>query len=311
MKQVIEFPKPKMIKTNSIELEVFEAGDPNKGKPIILCHGWPEHAYSWRYQIPALVEAGFHVIVPNQRGFGNSSCPKDMNAYDIENLSRDLIGLLDHYGYDKATFVGHDWGAGIIWWLSQLYPQRVERIINMALPYQERGERPWLEMMEEFLGENYYFVHFKKYPGVADQILDENTSRFLQNLFRKNIPLTPLGPEMMMIKLAKTEQTEGVPIMSEKDLSVFVTAFKKTGFGPGINWYRNLDRNWQLLADVDPIIKHPTLMIYGTQDTIPRFERLKDFVPLAQEVSLDCGHWIQQELPEKTNEVILSWLWDG
>ena len=111
-----DFPKPTLISVNGVELEVFEAGQQNAGKPIVLCHGWPEHAFSWRHQMPALAAAGYHVIVPNQRGYGNSSRPTEVTDYDIEHLSGDLVALLDHYGYEDATFVGHDWGAMVVWW---------------------------------------------------------------------------------------------------------------------------------------------------------------------------------------------------
>lgn len=302
------FPNSTIVSVNAIELEVFEAGQQNIGKPIVLCHGWPEHAFSWRFQIPALVAAGYHVIVPNQRGYGNSSRPSEVAAYDIENLSADLVALLDHYGYEKATFVGHDWGAMVVWGLTLLHPERVDKVINLALPYQARGEKPWLELMEQFLGGDYYFVHFNRQPGIADAILEENTSQFLRNIFRKNVPAAPPEPGMMMINLAKEEAPLGEPIMNDSALAVFVSAFKTSGFTGSINWYRNLDRNWHLLANVNPIIQQPTLMIYGSRDLIPKSDNLTEFVPNVKEVSLDCGHWIQQEMPEETNRVILNWL---
>ncbi|MCO4781402.1 MAG: alpha/beta hydrolase [Candidatus Cloacimonetes bacterium] len=302
-----DFPKPNYISVNGITLEVFEAGQNNKN-PIVLCHGWPEHAFSWRYQIPALVESGYHVIVPNQRGYGNSSRPSEVSHYDIEHLAGDLVSLLDHYGYEKATFIGHDWGASVVWWLSLLHPNRVDKIINLSLPYQERGDKPWLELMEEFLGSDYYFVHFNQKPGVADTILDANTSQFLQNLFRKSIPITPPQPGMMMINLAQSKVAAGEPLMSDQEMSVFISSFEKSGFTGSINWYRNLDRNWHLLKDVDPVIQQPALMIYGELDQIPKGDRLSEFVPNVTEASLKCGHWIQQEMPEQTNQIILNWL---
>ena len=303
-----DFPIPTLISVNGVELEVFEAGQEHAGKPIVLCHGWPEHAFSWRYQIPALVAAGYHVIVPNQRGYGNSSCPAEVTAYDIEHLTGDLAALLDHYGYHDATFVGHDWGANVVWRLAALHPSRVARMINLAMPYQERKEIPWITFMEEYFGADHYFVHFNRQPGVADAILDNNTHRFLGNIFRKNVPLAPPEPGMLMINLAKAETPAGEPLMSESELAVFTAAFKKTGFTGSINWYRNLDRNWHLLVEVDPIIKQPALMIYGDRDMIPKSKTLSQFVPGVEVVSLDCGHWIQQEKPEETNRVILEWL---
>ncbi len=302
------FPQPALISINGVELEVFEAGRQNTGKPIVLCHGWPEHAFTWRHQVPALVETGYHVIVPNQRGYGNSSRPTEVTDYDIEHLSGDLIALLDHYGYEDATFVGHDWGAMVVWGLTLLHPNRVNGVIALALPYQVRGERPWIEWMEELFGGDYYFVHFNRQPGVADAVLDKNTSQFLRNMFRKNVPQRAPEPGMAMINLAKGEEPLGEPVMSDEELAVFISAFETTGFTGSINWYRNLDRNWHLLANADPIIKQPTLMIYGNNDVIAKFEGLSAFVPNVKEVSLDCGHWIQQEKPEETNQAILKWL---
>lgn len=302
------FPKPTLIPVNGIQLEVFEAGQKNVGKPIILCHGWPEHAFSWRYQIPALVDAGYHVIIPNQRGYGNSSIPKEVTDYDIEHLAGDLVSLLDHYGYEDAIFVGHDWGAMVTWWLALLHPTRVKGVIALAVPYQVRGERPWIVWMEEILGSDYYFVHFNRQPGVADKILDKNTSQFLRNLFRKNVPHNIPEPGMAMINLARAKEPQGEPVMTEPELNVFVSSFESTGFTGSINWYRNLDRNWHLLADLDPMIHQPALMIYGDQDVIPKFEGLSAFVPKVKEVSLDCGHWIQQEKPSETNQAIVAWL---
>lgn len=308
MSTVIEFPPPTLIPVNSVELEVFEAGRENAGNPIVLCHGWPEHAYSWRHQMAALAAAGYHVIVPNQRGYGNSSRPEKVTDYDIEHLAGDLVALLEHYRYQDATFVGHDWGASVVWGLTLLHPGRVNKVINLSLPYQERGDMPWIEFLELVLGRDYYFVHFCRQPGVADAVLDENTFRFLRNLYRKNVPFQAPESGMAMINLARAKTPRGEPVMSDTDLAVYVSAFEKSGFTGGINWYRNLDRNWRLLGQVDPIIHQPTLMIYGEQDVIPKSEKLADFVPNVDVVSLDCGHWIQEEMPEETNQAIVSWL---
>jgi pimeloyl-ACP methyl ester carboxylesterase len=258
--------------------------------------------------VPALVAAGYHVIVPNQRGYGNSSRPTEVTDYDIEHLSGDLVGLLDHYGYEDATFIGHDWGAFVVWGLTLLHPKRVKQVVNLSLPYQERGDRPWIELMEEMLGGDFYFVHFNRQPGVADAVLDANRSRFLRNLYRKNEAPKEPEPGMAMINLARAKTALGEPIMSEGELAVFVSAFETSGFTSGINWYRNLDRNWELLAEADPIIRQRALMIYGRRDAIARASRLADFVPKVEVVHLDCGHWIQQELPQETNQAILEWL---
>jgi pimeloyl-ACP methyl ester carboxylesterase len=303
-----DFPEPTLVPVNGVVLEVFEAGGHNAGRPVVLCHGWPEHAFTWRHQVPALVAAGYHVIVPNQRGYGNSSRPSEVTDYDIQHLTGDLVALLDHYGYDDATFVGHDWGAMVVWGLALLHPDRVNGVINLSLPYQERGEVPWIELMESVLGGDFYFVHFNRQPGVADAVFDDNTFQFLRNLYRKNEPRAEPAPGVPLINLARAETPLGEPVMSDDELAVLVSAFQSSGFTGSINWYRNLDRNWHLLAEADPIIRQPTLMIYGDRDAIARSENLTAFVPNVDVVTLDCGHWIQQEKPEETNQAILSWL---
>ena len=246
--------------------------------------------------------------MPNQRGYGNSSCPTDVKAYDLTHLTGDLVGLLDHFDYKDATFIGHDWGAMVVWGLTLLHPDRVNKVINLSLPYQERGEIPWIKMMEQFLGDDYYFVHFNKFPGVADAVLDNNAAQFLCNLYRKNVPLTQPEPGMLMIKLAEASSPKGEPVMSEAELDVFISSFKNNGFTSSINWYRNLDRNWHLMVDVEPKINQPTLMIYGERDIIPKSPTLQDFAPNLDVISLNCGHCIQQEKPEETTKAILEWL---
>lgn len=303
-----DFPEPTTIAANGVELEVFEAGHENAGQPIVLCHGWPEHAFSWRHQVPALVDAGYHVLVPNQRGYGNSSRPTDVTDYDVEHLAGDLVALLDHYGYDDATFVGHDWGAMVVWWLTLLHPTRVNKVIALSMSYMERGEQPWVQAMEEMLGSDFYFVHFNRQPGVADAVLEEHTGQFLRNLYRKNQPAAEAQPGNAMINLALANRPLGDPVMSDSELAVFVSAFDSSGFAGSINWYRNVDRNWHLLADADPAIEQPALMIYGARDPVAKNERITEFVPNVHEVELDCGHWIMDEMPDETTQAMLAWL---
>lgn len=302
------FPEATVISVNGVDLEVFEAGQENRGNPIVLCHGWPDIAYTWRFQIPELVAAGYHVIAPNQRGFGNSARPEEIIAYDIEHLTGDLAALLDHFGYQSAVFMGHDWGAFVVWSFTLLYPQRVDKIVALSLPYLARGDVPWLDFMEAVFGEDYYFVHFTKQPGVADAIFDENPARFLNNLYRKDEPLSPTKPGMAMIEIAQNSAPLGEPLLNERELAVYDSAFSRSGFTGGINWYRNLNRNWRLLADADPIIHQPALMIYGLRDAVARSENLSTFVPNVAELSYDSGHWVHQERHAESTSAIIDWL---
>lgn len=304
----IPFPQPTIISVNGVDLEVFEAGRENTGNPVVLCHGWPDLAYTWRYQIPALVSAGYHVIVPNQRGFGNSARPGNILDYDIDHLTGDLAALLDHFGYDSATFIGHDWGAFIVWSFALLHPRRVRRIVAISLPYLERGEMPWLDFMEAVFGSDHYFVHFTRQPGVADAIFDADPAKFINNLYRRDEPLTPPKPGMALIAIAQDDAPRGEPLLSKRDLAIYESAFRRSGFSGGINWYRNLNRNWQLLADADPVIHQPALMIYGLRDAVARSERLSVFVPHVDEISFDSGHWVHQERHTETTGAILEWL---
>ena len=305
---MIDFPQPERIATNGVELEVFSAG---AGRPVVLCHGWPELAYSWRYQVPAFAAAGYRVLAPNQRGYGRSSRPRDVAAYDIVHLTGDLTGLLDHYGYENALFVGHDWGAIVVWALALLHPARTPGVINLSVPFLERGTREWIGLWEERGGGNFYIVHFNRQPGVADAVFDADVQRFLNNLYRAgqwNEPVPDLGPGMMLINLAQTDNPPGAPIMSDEELQVFVKAFEHSGFTGGINWYRNFTRNWEILGDYEQRVEQPALAIFGKYDMVRRSGNLADFVPNVQIAELDCGHWIQQERPEETTRLMLDWM---
>jgi pimeloyl-ACP methyl ester carboxylesterase len=309
---VIDFPEPTRIHTNGVDLEVFSAGaSAGAGKPIVLCHGWPEHAFSWRHQIQPLVDAGYHVIAPNQRGYGNSDVPAAVESYDIHQLSADLTGLLDHYGYDDAVFVGHDWGAIVVWNLAMLHPERVQGVINLSVPFMDRGDAEWVGVWEQILGGDFYIVHFNRQPGVADAAFAENPRKFLSNLYRTRQWLEPqpeAQPGMALINLARSDVARGEPLMSDEELDVFVHAFEHAGFTGGINWYRNLTRNWETMTDVEQLVRQPALMIHGEYDIVGQSEKMRESVPNLEMHTLKCGHWIQQECPVETNELMLDWL---
>lgn len=306
---MIDFPEPQRIATNEIDLEVFSAGP--VGKPLVLCHGWPEHAYSWRHQVQPLAAAGYHVIVPNQRGYGASTKPTAVTDYDIHALCGDLTGLLDHFGYDDAVFIGHDWGAIVVWNLAMLHPDRVAGVINLSVPFLQRGDADWVSAWEQQLGGDFYIVHFNRQPGVADAVFDANPRQFLGNLYRTNQwqdPAPEAQPGMALINLAQSQSPRGDPLMSDAELDVFVHAFERSGFTGGLNWYRNFTRNWELTADLEPRVDQPALMIYGRYDIVGKSDRLAEFVPNVEQHTLECGHWIQQEQPAATTQLILEWL---
>ena len=308
MTKAIAMPKSSMLKTNGIELEVFQAGQ--GGIPIVLCHGWPELAYSWRYQIPALVDAGYHCIVPNQRGYGASDKPSAVEAYDIHHSTDDQNGLLDVLGIDKAIYVGHDWGAIMLWQHALLNPDRIIGLANMSVPFKPREPSDPVAFWEKVLGENFYLVHFNRQPDVAARSFDANPKRVLTNLYRSKhwLEKSPPQPDgYSIVQSAEVDNSRGELILSEEELSVFVEAFEKGGFVAPCNWYRNFTRNWQTMGHIEQSIELPCLMIYGEHDMVPKLDMSNTVLDLEIH-TIDCGHWIQQERPELTNKILLQWL---
>ncbi len=305
----MDFPTPRMLPVNNIELEVFEAGQ--GGIPLVLAHGWPELAYSWRYQIQPLVDAGYHVILPNQRGYGASSKPRDVEAYDIHHLTDDHLGLLDVLGIEKAIYIGHDWGSIVLWQHALLHPERMIGFASLSVPLMVRQPTEPVAFWEEMLGPDFYIVHFNRQANVAAKSFHSNPDRFLRNMFRteqwldRSDAKEPSG--RAIIDYAEMEVTEGRLMMSEAELAVFVDAFTKCGFEGPCSWYRNFTRNWETTANVEQKVKIPTLMIYGEHDMVPQMD-MSDSVEDLEIHTLDCGHWIQQEKPDETNQILLEWL---
>mgnify|MGYP003670664101 CR=1 FL=1 len=305
----MDFPTPRMLPVNNIELEVFEAGQ--GGIPLVLAHGWPELAYSWRYQIQPLVDAGYHVILPNQRGYGASSKPRDVEAYDIHHLTDDHLGLLDVLGIEKAIYIGHDWGSIVLWQHALLHPERMIGFASLSVPLMVRQPTEPVAFWEEMLGPDFYIVHFNRQANVAAKSFHSNPDRFLRNMFRteqwldRSDAKEPSG--RAIIDYAEMEVTEGRLMMSEAELAVFVDAFTKGGFEGPCSWYRNFTRNWETTANVEQKVKIPTLMIYGEHDMVPQMD-MSDSVEDLEIHTLDCGHWIQQEKPDETNQILLEWL---
>jgi len=217
------------IATNGIELALHEEGE---GQLVVLCHGFPELAYSWRAQIPVLAEAGYRVIAPDMRGFGASSAPSAVEAYDVLTLCGDLCGVLDDAGEESAIFVGHDWGANVVWQLAVVEPQRVRAVAGMSVPFVSRAPAAPIPIMRRHLGEDFYIVWFQQ-PGVADAALGSDVRRTLTTSRQWT---------------AEWAQEDGAelkrpPWLAEEELAVYVEAFERTGFTGGLNWYRNIDRN--------------------------------------------------------------------
>ncbi len=307
------FPDPKTIQTNGINMEVFEQGE---GFPVVLAHGFPELAYSWRLQIPALAAAGYRVIAPNQRGFGETDKPEAVEEYDLAHLCGDMAGLLDALDIEKAVFVGHDWGGPVVWRMPLLYPDRVAGVVGLSVAFPVPGPSDPVGFLEQVFGPEHYIVHFNRQPGVADTAFAANPRRFLSNLFRRGAlagqkPTSSTeGPsyDVSLMGILNLTDPIGEPLMSDEELDVFVATFEKSGFTGGINWYRNITRNWQASANLPQRIDLPCGMIYGQYDVVPKPGDLSQYVPNLETITLECGHWIQQEKPDEVNAFLTDWL---
>jgi pimeloyl-ACP methyl ester carboxylesterase len=254
----VRFVPLRRLATNGIELRVLDEGS---GPLVVLCHGFPELAFSWRHQVPALADAGFRVAVPDLRGYGASSAPAELEAYDIVSLCGDLCGLLDALDEEEAAFVGHDWGAWLAWQLAVLHPERVGAVAALSVPFVPRAPAPPLAIIRRNLGEDFYIVWFQR-PGVADAALARDVRRTLTT----SRQWTPRWAE------ESGPPPRRPPWMSEQELAVYVEAFERTGFTGGLNYYRNMDRNWELTADVaERRVPQPALFLTGEQDPVRRF----------------------------------------
>jgi len=292
--------RDRRIATNGIELHMAEDGE---GRPVVLCHGFPELGYSWRHQLGPLAEAGYRAIAPDMRGYGESSIPEDPAAYDVLTLCGDLVGLLDELGEERAVFVGHDWGAIVVWQLALAHPERVEAVVGMSVPFVPRAPSPPVELMRQALGDDFYIVWFQE-PGVADEALARDVRRTLTT------------PRQWTASWAEEDDEEPAPPdwLSEEDLRVYVEAFERTGFTGGLNYYRNLDRNWELTEDLaERKVEQPALFITGSRDPVRRFapDQVMDgwVEDLRGTLVLEgAGHWVQQEHPREVNEALLAFL---
>jgi pimeloyl-ACP methyl ester carboxylesterase len=310
----------RIVNTNGVQLRVTEAGD--RGAPVVvLAHGFPELAYSWRHQMPVLADAGFHVLAPDQRGYGGSTKPDAVDDYDIVALTGDVAGLLDDVGAEKAVVVGHDWGSVVATNFPLLHPDRVSACVAISVPPVPRPLVRPTEAWRSAFGENFFYILYFQEPGVADAELGSDAARTIRRLMGgvhsadgQNVFLqmaTP-GPEGFIERLP---EPDGNPEwITQTEIDHYVAEFTRTGFTGALNWYRNFDRNWELTATTPaPTISVPTLFIGGTADPAlamtPR-DRVSDVVSGPyREVLIDgAGHWLQQERPDEVNAALLEFL---
>ena len=336
--QAAIMPPVRMVETNGINLAVYEAGS---GPAVVLLHGFPGLAFTWRHQISALAAAGYRVIVPDLRGYGRSDTPKAVEDYDITHLTGDLVGLLDALGVEKAIFMGHDWGGLLAWQMPLLHAARVAGVVSVTTPFIPHWML-WLHpdlvdtalpagrtlvadprldpiaQMREVYSPEMYVLLFQDGKS-ADEAMNRDPRATLRNGYRKDL-MTSAGWNKLPPGVANMEyygqpfpkDLPGSDVLNARELTFYADAFERTGFTPAINWYRNLSKNWRDGRDLDQSIRVPSLMISAAHDVVLRPSMTSGMgayvADLEKHVVAGSWHYLPEEKPEKLNRLAISWL---
>ena len=325
----IDWTTPRFIDLPDLRMAVFEAGQRSSTTPtIILCHGFPEIAYSWRHIMTPLANLGFHVVAPDLRGFGATGNPlsdtgddTSVNLFDMQNICDDMAHLLDALGLEEAIFTGHDWGGFVVWQMPFYHPNRTKAVIGINTPFIPRQEIDPIEIFKAIWGEDTYLVKFQEY-GVAEKILDENPRKTLLASYRSPTGSNFNGDEATqkmwknfeLLNILKSDETQwpGHQLLPDAEFQPYIDAFSKTGFRGGVNWYRNFTRNWELSENFPDKIDLPCLMICAEKDPVLP-PAMADVMPehiadLETKLIKNCGHWTQSEKPDELFGFMKDWL---
>ena len=315
------------ISTNGISMHVAEAG---AGFPVVMCHGWPELWYSWRHQLHALGDNGLRAIAPDMRGYGRTDAPREPAQYTMKILCADMVGLLDALGAESAGIAGHDWGAPVAWHAALLRPDRFRAVIGLSVPFRPRGAVRPTTVMPQTDDAVFYQLYFQT-PGVAEAEFERDVRLTLRRLLYSasgdgprgdasivNPDIIGMVPRRGGFLSRSVEASTLPPWLTEADIEFFTGEFTRTGFRGGLNWYRNIDCNWELLAPfAGACVTMPALYIAGDRDLVVAFRgmdqlipNLSKFVPHLQKTLMlpGCGHWTQQERPEEVNAAMIEFL---
>jgi len=315
------------VETNGIRMHVAEQGD---GPLVLLCHGFPESWYSWRHQLAALAAAGFHAVAPDMRGYGQTEQPAEIDQYTLLHLVGDMVGLADALGGEPAVIAGHDWGAPVAWHAALLRPDRFRAVIGLSVPFRPRGSVRPSTAMPQTDDTVFYQLYFQA-PGVAEAELSRDVRSSIRRVLHAGsgegqqagaglgdpaaVGMVPRAGGF----LSHTAEPSAPPSwLTEADVDFYTGEFTRAGFRGGLNWYRNIDRNWELLAPyAGARVMVPALYMAGDRDLVVHFRgmdqllpNLKKFVPeLRRTIMLPgCGHWTQQERPKEVNDAMIAFL---
>ena len=312
----------RFVSTNGIKMHYVEQGS---GPLVVMCHGWPESWYSYRHQIPALAAAGFRVIAPDQRGYGQTEAPAPIESYNIFNLVGDIVGLISSIGESQAIVVGHDWGAPVAWHCALLRPDIFRACALLSVPYVPRGPiRPSIGWKALEGSDKHFYQNYFQEPGRVEKELDADPRRTM-GMILYSASGDPPPEERWQFLYPRTKKfiESGVvpaklpPWLTEADLDFFAGEFKRAGFRGGINWYRNFDRNWELTPFLDGAkLRQPSMFAAGERDCVLAMMG-GNVSPIVAASMPQCrsetiipgaGHWIQQERPAEINRLLLDFV---
>ena len=312
-------PGWRRVRTNGIEMAASVVSLRDASMPtVVLLHGFPELAFSWRHQISALTEAGYDVVAPDLRGYGDTGLQGTLDSYRMQNLALDVTGLLDALGIARAVIVGHDFGGALAWTLARDHADRVLGIASLNTPYTRRTNADLVQTMLQTRGPTHYMVTFQQ-PGVGEALLGADPAATFRGLMRRPAvtlaqfaQCSPRVRALPATVFTGEPELMGAPLLDEDELEVLAQAYERTGFEGALNWYRNLHRNWLDTAATPDHVGVPALMISAADDFFlpPATTRgMERIVPdLERHTLADCGHWTQQEQPEAVNALLLDWL---
>jgi pimeloyl-ACP methyl ester carboxylesterase len=317
--------KHRVVETNGIRMHIAEAGE---GPLVVLCHGFPESWYSWRHQLTALAKAGFHAVAPDQRGYGQTDRPEAIDQYTLFHLVGDIVGLVDALGAPTAVVVGHDWGAPVAWHAALFRPDRFRGVVGLSVPFLPRRRARPTTRMPRTDDAIFYQLYFQD-PGVAEAEFERDPRATISRLVfnasgdAARASGNPGGAAGMVPlrggMLSRRSEPAVLPAwLTAADVDFFASEFRRSGFRGPLNWYRNIDRNWELLAPWSGAkVTIPALFMAGDRDLVMKFKgmdnlvpALKTFIPdLRQTIMLPgCGHWTQQERAAEVNAAMIEFL---
>ncbi|MFI1255539.1 alpha/beta fold hydrolase [Streptomyces netropsis] len=302
-------------------IHVVEQGT---GPLVLLVHGFPESWYSWRHQLPVLAAAGYRAVAIDVRGYGRSSKPGAPDAYRMLELVEDNAAVVHALGEQSAVVVGHDWGAAIAANSALSRPDVFRAVGLLSVPYAPRGGPRPSRIFAQMGGDEEFYVSYFQQPGRAEAEIEPDVRGWLAGFYAALSADTmpaPGAPSTHFVSRGGTLR-DRFPAgrrpawLSENDLDVYAGEFERTGMSGPLNRYRNMDRDWEDLADFDgaPIVQ-PSLFIGGSLDASTTWmaDAIKAYpttLPglVSAHVLDGCGHWIQQERPHEINRLLTDWL---